>query len=89
MWYSGISCCIVVLLGSVLSLVPGLRQDVPVPGDLLVPVFEVVFCCWPDSVNKFIAQIGGWKKEDSDKQECSNEISLKSLKAIQEKGIMP
>ena len=41
MWYSGLACCIVVVLGSVLSLVPGLQQeDYPDP-DLLVPVMEV------------------------------------------------
>ena len=41
MWYSGLACCIVVVLGSVLSLVPGLRQEDYPDQDLLVPVMEV------------------------------------------------
>ena len=68
MWYSGLACCIVVVLGSVLSLVPGLQQEDYPEQDLLVPVmevsilhhsqqfrrlkncFQVLFCCWPSSV---------------------------------------
>ena len=41
MWYSGLACCIVVVLGSVLSLVPGLQQEDYPDQDLLVPVMEV------------------------------------------------
>ena len=41
MWYSGLACCIVVVLGSVLSLVPGLQQEKRPDMDLLVPVMEV------------------------------------------------
>ena len=41
MWYSGVSCCIVLVLGSVLSLLPYLRQHQPPHSDLVVPVMEV------------------------------------------------
>ena len=40
MWYSGLACCIVVVLGSCLSLVPGLQQDHHPAQDLLVPFME-------------------------------------------------
>ena len=42
MWYSGLACCIVVVLGSCLSLVPGLQQEDYPDKDLLVPVMEVI-----------------------------------------------
>ena len=41
MWYSGLACCIVVVLGACLSLVPGLQQEDHPDQDLLVPVMEV------------------------------------------------
>ena len=41
MWYSGLACCIVVVLGACLSLVPGLQQENHPDQDLLVPVMEV------------------------------------------------
>ena len=42
MWYSGLACCIVLVLGSCLSLVPGLQQEDYPDKDLLVPVMEVI-----------------------------------------------
>ena len=41
MWYSGLACCIVVVLGACLSLVPGLQQEDHPDQDLLVPAMEV------------------------------------------------
>merc|ERR1712107_350089 len=59
MWYSGISCCCVIIMGSILSLVPGFKQeeeDKPEP-ELLVPVAESLFCCWPASVSSALVQL--------------------------------
>ena len=57
MWYSGISCCLVVILGSGLSLLPTFRQDEQPEGDLLVPVLEVLFCCCPAPVQSVLARL--------------------------------
>ena len=41
MWYSAVSCCLVIGLGSGLSLLPTFRQQHLPHSDLLVPVMEV------------------------------------------------
>ena len=41
MWYSAVSCCLVIGLGSGLSLLPSFRQQHLPHSDLLVPVMEV------------------------------------------------
>ena len=57
MWYSGISCCLVILLGSVLSLLPPFRQKARPEADLLVPLMEVLFCCWPARVQSVLGRL--------------------------------
>ena len=53
MWYSGLACCIVVVLGSILSLVPGLQQEEYPDQDLLVPVKEVSLTFTPEIKDLF------------------------------------
>jgi len=65
MWYSGISCCCVIIMGSILSLVPGFRQDEeakPEP-ELLVSVSESLFCCWPTSISSVLVRF--WEKQQN------------------------
>ena len=57
MWYSGLSCCLVIILGSVLSLLPAFRQKEQPEEDLLVPLMEVLFCCWPAKLQAVLARL--------------------------------
>ena len=84
MWYSGISCAIVVCLGALLSLVPGLQQEVPPDEDLLVPVMEVVFCCWPDRLKMRIANAWTWRSKDSTQQNMGEAQELEKLETLKQ-----
>ena len=57
MWYSGLSCCLVLILGSGISLLPSFRQEEQPDGDLLVPVLEVLFCCCPAPAQSVLARL--------------------------------
>merc|ERR1711971_1483878 len=65
MWYSGISCCCVIIMGSILSLIPGFKQDEeakPEP-ELLVSVSESLFCYWPTSISSALVRF--WEKQQN------------------------
>ncbi len=51
MWYSGVACMIVVVVGVVVSLIRNWRAESyeiePVDPDLLTAGVEKLFCCWP------------------------------------------
>ena len=54
MWYSGVACMVVMVVGMVVSLVT--NQDVtPVHPNLLASGIESLFCCWPRKFKQWIA----------------------------------
>ena len=55
MWYSGVACMIVVIVGSLVSLL-NYKNIQPVDPDLLASGVESFFCCWPKRVKKFISK---------------------------------
>ena len=93
MWYSGLACCIVVVLGACLSLVPGLQQEDHPDQDLLVPVmevriisffknkknlfFKVLFCCWPTNVQKMIEKYFKRMPNDVSEEEVNSDKQSK------------
>ena len=80
MWYSGLSCCLVIILGSGLSLLPGFRPEEQPDGALLVPVLEVLYCWCPGSVLSGLARLyridapAQHKHKDEDLKEAQTEV---------------
>ena len=54
MWYSGVACMIVVIVGGIGSLL-NKKSTKPVDPDLLASGVETLFCCWPRSFKKWIS----------------------------------
>ena len=54
MWYSGVACMIVLLVGIFVSVFYNENVQ-PVDPDLLTSGVETLFCCWPKSVKKWIS----------------------------------
>ena len=54
MWYSGVACMIVLLVGIFVSVFYN-KNVQPVDPDLLASGVETLFCCWPKSVKKWIS----------------------------------
>jgi hypothetical protein len=55
MWYAGVACLIVVVVGGLSSILFSLAEfgrwygnpEEPVDPDLMAPGAETLFCCWP------------------------------------------
>ena len=63
MWYSGVSCCMVVILGSILSLLPYFQMENYPDNDLFVPASEVIklkFQHLTDSLNVYCLFLTGF-----------------------------
>ena len=54
MWYSGVACMIVMVIGMVTSLVTN-HEMTPVHPNLLASGVENLFCCWPRKFKRWIA----------------------------------
>lgn len=54
MWYSGVACMLVMVIGMVVSLVDN-SQFAPVDPDLLASGVESFFCCFPRRVKQWMA----------------------------------
>ena len=67
------------VLGALLSMVSGLHQEVKPDKDLLVPVMESVFCCWPVMLQRMIVNIWDGKSENNAKQNGGESINLEHL----------
>ena len=55
MWYSGVACMIVMLLGILVSLCTYKKDSPPVDPDLLASGLEKLFCCWPRKMKQWVA----------------------------------
>jgi hypothetical protein len=59
MWYSGVACMIVMIIGIIVSLITNSRKNdneiQPVDPDLLASGVETLFCCWPRKMRQWIA----------------------------------
>ena len=64
MWYAGVACLIVVVVGAISSIIFSLAEsgswfgnpDKPVDPDLLAPGVETIFCCWPAPVKSWMTR---------------------------------
>ena len=54
MWYSGVACMIVMVIGMVTSLITN-QEMTPVHPNLLASGVENLFCCWPRQFKRWIA----------------------------------
>ena len=56
MWYSGVACMIVIVIGCIISAIIRIvnKDRKPVDPILLSPITEIAFACWPRSVRKWI-----------------------------------
>ena len=56
MWYSGVACMIVIVIGCFISFVIRIvnKERKPVDPILLSPITEIAFACWPRSMRKWI-----------------------------------
>ena len=54
MWYSGVACMIVMLIGMAVSLIDT-HEPEPVDPDLLAAGVETLFCCWPKRLKRWVA----------------------------------
>ena len=62
MWYSGVACMIVMVLGMMVSLVDKAQFE-PVDPDLLAPGIETIFCCLPRKMKQWIALKKGFASQ--------------------------
>ena len=66
MWYAGVACLIVIVVGAISSLIFSFldtgnwsgNPDKPVDPDLLAPGVETIFCCWPSSCKTWMSGNG-------------------------------
>ena len=56
MWYSGVACFTVLIVGGFVSLATGRNRGKTVDPELLCPAVESFFGCWPKSVRSFLAE---------------------------------
>ena len=53
MWYSGVACMVVMVIGIIISLLTN-HEMTPVHPNLLASGVENVFCCWPRKFKHWI-----------------------------------
>ena len=73
MWYSGVACMIVMIIGMMVSIVDKHESD-PVDPDLLAPGVETLFCCWPKKLKKWIAVKQMFSSHRYPKEDCTIEL---------------
>jgi len=84
MWYSGISCCWVIFMGSILSLVPGFKQEGGKPDpELLVPVDESLFCCWPTSISTALIRFWGRELDKASNKDFEKDLDKTTSKDLE------
>lgn len=64
MWYAGVACMIVIVVGGLSSIAFSLAEtgswngdpEKPVHPDLIAPGVETLFCCWPFAVRSWLSK---------------------------------
>ncbi|XP_022250400.1 sodium-coupled monocarboxylate transporter 1-like [Limulus polyphemus] len=51
-WFSGLSCCVVIIVGLLVSFITGLQNPEDVDPKLIIPVFDKLCCCLPAKVRR-------------------------------------
>ena len=81
MWYAGVACLIVVVVGAISSIVFSLVEtgnwsgnpETPVDPDLLAPGVETVFCCWPKPVKSWMTRNKIFASNQTRRKNCVND----------------
>ena len=73
MWYSGVACMIVMIVGMIVSLVDK-HEPAPVNPELLASGIESLFCCWPRKIKEWIAVKQIISSHKYSKDDCTLEM---------------
>ncbi|XP_076359006.1 sodium-coupled monocarboxylate transporter 1-like [Tachypleus tridentatus] len=51
-WFSGLSCCVVIIVGLLMSFITGLQTPEDLDPKLIIPVFDKLCCCLPTRIRR-------------------------------------